>query len=650
MIVTTNPAGTIAYNKVSLTRVKAITFEITLTLEPTDAGGNTYQLELAPDNVNYAPTLVGSGTATTSQNLTLAPGDSVTLEATLEFTASAIPGADNGNLEIRVLLGGAEVFAHFVALTAEAFTPSLVMVLDRSGSMGATVAGLTRAERLRLSAQHCLDLMLDHEQLGVVTFNHAAVDVLSLAALGAGTQRADAEALFAPGSAELDPDGTTSITAGLANAEAMLAAESDKNTLVVTDGYHNTPPGSTIPVSTNGDAYAIGIGSATDVSHTALEALTANSGGKYVVVTGDITGALQTTLDKYFVQILVDVKNNQIVVDPAGVLVDNAVQYVPFDITASDQGFDAILLAERADLVDFDLIAPNGLVHDNATATGLVDGNYSLRKGLAFFRFNRKVSQPGTWKARLRLKKTVARDPKKAFFVAQQRVSVPYSFIVAAPSDLEFQAHARASSLHVGAELLLTASVTEFGRPLTGATMDVAVRSPDGVAFTLDAKEVGPGRYAVSTKALVPGLYAFHFRAKGKAARGFAFAREALRTLHVWSAGQVPVDVGPVPRSEQGTTSTPPGQTGPAGGGGGPGGSVPPKGSLDDLFDRYPPLRRLLELCCGRRRRHHGCAPDCHQRCGHGHHHHHAGHHHHDHHHHGPECHHHDEPDFYQRR
>jgi hypothetical protein len=644
MIVTTNPAGTIAYNKVSLTRVKAITFEITLTLEPTDAGGNTYQLQIAPDNVSYTPQGVGTGSDTTSQNLTLAPGDSATVEATLAFTASAIPGADNGNLEIRVLLGGGEVFSHFVGLTAEAFTPSLVMVLDRSGSMAATVAGLTRAERLRLSAQHCLDLMLDHEQLGVVTFNHAAVDALPLAALGAGTQRADAEAIFAAGSAELDPSGSTSITAGLANAEAMLSAESDKNTLVVTDGYHNTPAGSTIPVSTSGDAYAIGIGSATDVSHAALEALTANSGGKYVVVTGDITGALQTTLDKYFVQILADVKNNQIVLDPAGVLIDDAVQYIPFDITSSDQGFDAILLADRAEIVDFDLIAPNGLVHDNATATGLVDGNYTVRKGLAFFRFNRKVSQPGTWKARLRLRKSGVRDPKKAFFVAQQRVSVPYSFIVAAPSDLEFQAQARASSLHVGAELLLTASVTEFGRALAGAGVKVDVRPPGGVAFTLDAKEVGPGRYAASTKALVPGLYSFHFRARGKAARGLTFTREALRTLHVWSAGQVPVDVGPVPRSEQGAPAPgTPGQ-GPTGGGTGtPGGGVPPKGSLDDLFGRYPSLRRLLELCCGHRgHRRHCCRPHCHHGCGHGHHHH--G----EHHHHGPDC-HHDAPEFYRR-
>jgi hypothetical protein len=194
------------------------------------------------------------------------------------------------------------------------------------------------------------------------------------------------------------------------------------------------------------------------------------------------------------------------------------------------------------------------------------------------------------------------------------------------------------TSVHVGAELLLTATVTEFGRPLSNAQIQVEVRPPDGGVFTLDLKENASGRYATSTQALVPGQFSFHFRAKGKASRALAFTREALRTVHVWSAGQVPVDVGPVPRSEQGTT-TPgtPGQ-GPTGGtGSGGGGTTPPKGSLDDLFDRYPALRRLLELCCGHRSHdhHHHCGPDCHHhRCGPDcHHHHHHG----DHHHHGPD-------------
>ena len=71
--------------------------------------------------------------------------------------------------------------------------------------------------------------------------------------------------------------------------------------------------------SINDRTFAIGLGTAQQVSTSALNALT-NSTGGYLLLSGILSPSIDDTfrLAKYFLQILAGVTNNNIVTDPVG--------------------------------------------------------------------------------------------------------------------------------------------------------------------------------------------------------------------------------------------------------------------------------------------------------------------------------------------
>ena len=73
--------------------------------------------------------------------------------------------------------------------------------------------------------------------------------------------------------------------------------------------------------SINDRTFAIGLGTAQQVSTSALNALT-NSTGGYLLLSGILSPSIDDTfrLAKYFLQILAGVTNNNIVTDPVGFL------------------------------------------------------------------------------------------------------------------------------------------------------------------------------------------------------------------------------------------------------------------------------------------------------------------------------------------
>ena len=135
----------------------------------------------------------------------------------------------------------------FVAPTFEVFDNPLlrvVFVLDNSGSMnddGGLGAG-TRIEDLNTFAQQFIDLMgTDDVELGIVTYNSTTTEAFDVSLLNnAATVTAAKNAV--PSMA----GGNTNIGGGLAAGRDMItdmAADGPMVLILMTDGFHNFPPG-----------------------------------------------------------------------------------------------------------------------------------------------------------------------------------------------------------------------------------------------------------------------------------------------------------------------------------------------------------------------------------------------------------------------
>lgn len=138
--------------------------------------------------------------------------------------------------------------AGFVAPTFEVFdnpVVRVVFVLDNSGSMngdGGVSSGVTRIEDLNTFAKQFIDLMgTDDVELGIVTYNSAATDAFDVSLLdSAVTVTAAKNAVPAMAG------GNTNIGGGLARGRDMITDMAPGGPMVIilmTDGFHNYPPG-----------------------------------------------------------------------------------------------------------------------------------------------------------------------------------------------------------------------------------------------------------------------------------------------------------------------------------------------------------------------------------------------------------------------
>jgi hypothetical protein len=651
-IIIASPASgsVIAWGSVQLRRTKIVELEIvleedgvavpaagyTVTLE-TGGTGSFVELAVLGWTASGANTIV-SGTVNVGSATALADR---TLKAYVSFREDVLPGTiQDASVHVRVFASGSTTAAFDITLTFQAtavatVNPSMVMVLDRSGSMSTVVTGsLTRTALLRAAGSRCVQLMEDNDQLGIVTFNQDPTDTMTLGALGAlgaGGKRDDALAIFADTSSgsALNPSGSTSIGDGLFNADAMLGAFTDRNIVVLTDGIENTSRFLTdvSGIVAGTDIYAIGLGDYSGVDSN-LNSVTATT-GKYLLITGDLTGDQQFKLDKYFYQILLDVKKSSIVLDPEAVLTAGTEHFWPFKVSEVDHGFEAVVFTNSPELIDFDLVLPNGQVLDSSLASLVPGGSFTVGKGILFFRFKRRMPA-GTWKARLRfrgkyddrlLKEAMSRlgDHRFEATIAANMAKdgVRYAFVAATPSDLTFDTSLQATGVNVGASFLLSATILEASVGVAGrASVNARVTLPDGSTLTVPLPELQPGRFAASMPTFLPGQYQVTFLASGKTLRGTPFTRESTRTGALFPAGQQPPKApGAADPGTDPTGGRPGGGTGTGTGGSGPLGTYDPygvEGALEEIAKKFPELARVLKqclLCCRERQGH------CHSHC-----------------------------------
>lgn len=478
------------------------------------------------------------------------------------FTAGALGPVPPQQVTLRCI----ETDENFVVtLTANVVArPSVAtqLVFDRSGSMlDLTDEGRSKEQVLKDSATVFADLLWDDNGIGINAYDqdpHPIMDVMVAGAPGGGAGRDAAHAAIAAHAS--NPAGLTAIGDGIELARAKLDAAGtwDRRAMVVlTDGIETASKrvAEVADGIVNQQVFAIGLGTAEQIRPATLDALTSATGG-YLLMTGNISADETFLLEKYYLQILAGVNNNDVVLDPEGWVRADAVERIPFDVTEADVEISAIVLGRPARFLLMALEAPDGtrIAMGNASLIGRTsDRALYMRTGLPLLEDGRP-HQSGRWHLLLTI------DPEfwRKFGTAASASSsldrgIRYSASVTAYSGLRMTAAVHRSGGSPGATMTVRAILSEYGSPFRGTAVVAAeLVRPDGSQSLMPLGEVPgePGIFEADLEAAQTGIYRFRILAAGRTRREQRFTREAIRTAAFWRGGDLP-ERGSDPSGEQ---------------------------------------------------------------------------------------------------
>lgn len=427
-------------------------------------------------------------------------------------------------------------------------TVAAMLCLDQSGSMS-WLAGIDattkRIDVLHQAATNFVQLAQDSSRagdgVGMVSFDHLAHAGVGVTRnMGSGFDLAPV--LIAVQA--LAPAGATSIGNGLQLARSTLSPVTgyDEQALIVfTDGLENTSLYiADVMGSINNRTFAIGLGTAQQVSLGALTAL-ANGTGGYVLLSGLLSPSVDDyfRLSKYFLQILAGVSNTTVITDPSGSIGPGVKVRIPFVLNETDIDTSVILLTDMPpQVLSFLVETPAGDVMDPGHAAAL-GAKFAVGTNMSYYRFTLPLplgSQPaheGTWHALLQVDDKIfaryarASDQSSGALAARLAHGVRYSVTVQAWSNLRMDARVSQSGLTPGATMRIKASLSEYGIPVDHrAAALVELQRPDGAQVTLAMLETEPGLFQAETVAADQGVYRFRVVANGVTIRGLPFTRE----------------------------------------------------------------------------------------------------------------------------
>ena len=446
---------------------------------------------------------------------------------------------------------------------------AVAFVLDRSGSMSdsAGPAG-TKYDLLRSSLQVVAAVMRNDDAIGLVSYDDQVATLTSppirqmgtVSPPGAGRAAVDTAIV----SGDLAPRGATAIGLGMiAGAQALQTVQTDTNypikaMVVMTDGNQNTGPSVTSPTVTSAIAwfsnsvYALGLGDETNVSAPTLGSI-----ARFQLITGNITSNEQRfVLTKYFLQILAQISDSAVIVDPQGELRPGMEHRIPFDVGDSDVSMDVVALCPMAIALDLSLEAPDGTIIQAGSGPNVAlqidSGDEFYRIRLPAIPANPTGTHAGRWTAILRIRdfrrdgipvdvrraepdrQTLAGIDRQALASVAARGALPYQLFVQSYSNLKMNVEVKQDSFAPGTVLTLLADLLEYRLPVDGrARVMVEVTEPDGREVLLQLDEVAPGRFQGEHATTRKGIYQCRFRASGVTRGGKPFQREDTRTAAV---------------------------------------------------------------------------------------------------------------------
>jgi hypothetical protein len=531
VVATQNPGRVINFNDVPQgeTARRAAVFEIyacaDVTLQVAGAGPNApYSVANPPGGTAFAPH--GSDEHRIAR-------------LWFEFTGTAPGTAPSGSVTIHCVETNEDFVFTLQGNSIARPTVAVMLTLDQSGSMGwlAGVDATTkRIDVLHQAAVNFCELVEANNGVGMVSFDQAAYPGIAVHTLN-GTAGDPNLTATVQAINNLQPQGATSIGNGIALGRTTLnpVAGFDKKAMIVfTDGLENTSQFiADVMGSLDAQTFAIGLGTAEQVSANALNAITSHTGG-YLLLSGPLSPAIddQFRLQKYFQQVLAGVSNTDIVTDPSGVLYPGGEVRIPFRLCETDIDATPILLTDHPGIT-FYIETPAGDVMTPAAAAGL-GATYAVGTNMSYYRYTLPLAlganpaQEGTWHAILRYRLKRGSKSNRAT-AADLGAAIRYSFSAHSFTNLRMKAQVSQNSLEPNATVTITATLTEYGVPVAGrATVDAEIARPDGSNFTVALQEVEDGRFQASVTAALAGVYRIRVLAAGVTMRGMPFTREQL--------------------------------------------------------------------------------------------------------------------------
>jgi hypothetical protein len=483
----------------------------------------------------------------------------------ISHTGTAAGSSTTGTVTVRLSETDQEWVIPITANSIARPTVASVLVLDQSGSMlwNSGLPSLpTRNHVLKFSAPMFVNLLQEHNGIGIVAFDHDAYDRMAVdrVSVPGAFDPARNNALSAIGGHTPNPSGATAIGDGLENARLMLNNTSGymhKAIVVFTDGHETAAKYiSEVAPLIDSRVFAIGLGTAAQIQPAALNALTNGTEG-YLLLTGNLGPDDTFRLSKYFLQILAGVTNQDIVLDPEGSIRPGQVHRIPFVLNEADISVDAILLGEtNLPVIGFALESPAGDLINPGIAATTAGARFVSAQGVNFYRCTLPVplgmsgAREGTWNVLLEVDKAMYKrylstlDKYPEWYQRVLTHGVGYNLSVQSYSGIRMQARLLQNSMAPGARLTVRATLTEYGMPVPGtrATVRAELRYPDGSQANLSLLEQTPGSgiFVAEVLAAMEGVYHFRVLSAGQSLRGRAFTREQLLTGAVWRGGDNP--------------------------------------------------------------------------------------------------------------
>ncbi len=478
-----------------------------------------------------------------------------------------------------------------VTLTGEGISPipiDNVLVLDRSFSMNESAGPRRKIDALQTAADMYLHLLREEtgsgtgDKIGFVRYNQDNDVYLTLDFIGSAgapaTHLAEAENKVSPAAiadpGRLLPAGNTGIGGAMQTAAGMLLgspADRKHVMVVLTDGQENVDPrildviGPVRAADSNLKMYSVGLGSL--IEPDKLQAIT-NVGNGYHQVTDDLNGTSRYDLETFYFKIFSNASEMDLVVDPTTpVLVSgaNSVIVNTARIVSSDRSATFLVLDEpylRA-FYNLELVDPSGQIIVLGTTVGGIPVHQLQRYNYTIYRviFPEVALAPsyvGDWVLRLtpngRWSPTVVRDSlanrKQTDYINPYQGLVPIGFATAVKSNYRLAVSVLPSSYLPGANVKLTASLSDRGWPSVTGEVFVDATTPSNTVYPgIRLYDDGTHGDAVSADGTwtnhflqtgESGSYKFFFHAVGENERGELAPREATRYLTLMQPSRDP--------------------------------------------------------------------------------------------------------------
>jgi hypothetical protein len=542
VIAAENPGNVIDFNDVPQgeTASRAAVFEIFA------CGDVTLQVTSGP-NAPYSVQNPPGGTVVVSTG----PHQLQVARIWFQFTGGAPGAAPNGSVTIHCVQTNHDFVFSIHGNSIARPTVGVMLVLNQSGSMG-WIAGIDastkRIDVLHQAAANFCQLVQANNGVGMVSFDQAAYPGFAVTTL---TGAANDPNLMNMVTAidNLQPQGATSIGNGIVLGRTTLNpvnAYAKKAMVVFTDGLENTSQFiHDISGSLDAQTFAIGLGTAQQVSAGALNEITSHTGG-YVLLSGPLSPSIddQFRLQKYFLQVLAGVTNTSVVTDPNGTIFTGVKVRIPFQLSEADIDATPILLTDHPG-VNFFIETPAGDVMTPTSAASL-GAAYGVGTNMSYYRFTLPLplgatpARAGTWHAILEMPGGKGASTRAANDRGGR--GIRYSFTAQSFTNIRMDARLSQSSLQPGASLTISATLTEYGVPVEHrANVRAEVELPDNTRQTLALSEGAPGRFQVSTTTVLAGVYRVRVVASGVTMRGTPFTREQLLSATAILGGDNPL-------------------------------------------------------------------------------------------------------------